>query len=191
MASASDNPSVAAEQPGTSNVRPHARKLQIARDANFDVQADRDLYKAGETVNLVVPRMLTQDPQAKPKATSGPMNADVFVDGQKLPLLNAFPANTTQGHAQGSPPPGAFQYGQSFGGGFGGGGNRQRAGISVGGAPCRAVASIFRRSLLLRVSQLRVLTEVPPHGLRVRVVFGRRGAGRARPQVGKRWPGSD
>lgn len=109
---------VAAEQPGMPNVRPHARKLQIARDVNFDLQADRDVYKPGETVNLLVPRVVTQVPQAKGKNTAGPMNADVFIDGQKQQLLNTFPANLAQGQA----PPGPPASGQNFGGGFGGGG---------------------------------------------------------------------
>ena len=131
---------VAAEHSGT-DVRPHVRKLQIARDVYYDVQADRDLYKAGETVNLYVPRTLSQAPaqaqapnKGKPETAANAMNADVFVDGQKLQLLNAFPFGNVGGPTPGpqiqppaapAPAPGGLNSGQ----GFGGAGNSRSSGM--------------------------------------------------------------
>jgi hypothetical protein len=109
---------VAATEPGKTEVRPHARKLQVARDVLFDAQADRDLYKGGDIVNLNLglQRMapyFTQNQQnfGGPGAAGMPRgampNIELSVDGKSVPLLSSSPAAGTGG---------------GFGGGGGGGG---------------------------------------------------------------------
>jgi hypothetical protein len=117
---------VVAEQPALASVQPHMRKLQIARDVSFDLQADRDLYKPGDTVNMLVPRTLAQAAKGKRATAAALSKIDVTVDGQRVvPLLNAAPmAGAGGGGISGPMPPGAFgpgNFGGNFAGNVGGG----------------------------------------------------------------------
>jgi hypothetical protein len=86
---------VAALQPGNSEVRPHARKVQLARDLSFSVQADRPWYRPGEIVNLGVLRSQVAQSRATTNNTAAP-NAELFLDGQRVPLLSSGPGGYIQ-----------------------------------------------------------------------------------------------
>jgi hypothetical protein len=113
---------VGAEQPALASVQPHMRKLQIARDVSFDLRADRDLYKPGDTVNMVVPRTLPQAAKGK-RETAALSKIAVTVDGQRVvPSLNAAPMAGAGGGVPGPVPPGAFgPFGGNYAGNGGGG----------------------------------------------------------------------
>jgi hypothetical protein len=104
---------VAALQPGTTEVRPHTRKLQVAREVTSEVQADRDRYRAGDIVKLEVPRSLAQGTQNKlgnsqdkaPNSQATP-NFEVLVNNQRVPLLNSAVGGGGAGMG-GFAPPGA------------------------------------------------------------------------------------
>jgi anti-sigma factor RsiW len=96
---------VAAQQPGV-ELRPHTRKLQIANNVYFNVQADRERYKAGDKAQLTFQsRMLSQLSEMKAPA---PMpDVRVEIDGKAIPV-NAAPAVST-------PPAGSGGTGQNQG----------------------------------------------------------------------------
>ena len=128
---------VAAVQAGAPEVRPHARKLQIARDVYYDVQLDRERYRAGDIVKFGVPRTLTQTAQAKlPESAALAPKYELFLNNQQVPLLRAAPggqASNSTGVTPSSVPPATTALpqqpqpvapqgppGQGIGGGFGG-----------------------------------------------------------------------
>jgi hypothetical protein len=87
---------VAALDPRT-DVRPHARKLRVARDGAQIVQTDRPWYRAGEIVNSWVPRNATAQNDA---ANAAAANAEVYLNNRRVPLLSTAQANNT-GQMQG------------------------------------------------------------------------------------------
>jgi anti-sigma factor RsiW len=90
---------VDAANPGKPEVRPHVRKLQVARDVSYDVQVERELYKAGDLVNLAVqvPRLQRVMPDGVDKkqgagggkAPGMAPHVDLSVNGTRVANVNA------------------------------------------------------------------------------------------------------
>ncbi len=98
---------VAALKPGTPEVRPHTRRLQVARDIYFEARADRDRYRAGDTVNLGLSRMAQAAPaKSVTNVTANSPNVTLMLNGKQVPLQQG-QNNYWTGPAAGNIPGGA------------------------------------------------------------------------------------
>lgn len=83
---------VASLNPEAADVRPHARKLHLVRDAARIAQADRSLYRAGDIVNFSLqrPPMQNNPPEAQRNATNTASPSwELYLNDRRMPLSSS------------------------------------------------------------------------------------------------------